>query len=666
MTFLYPSFFWALGVLSIPIIIHLFNFRKTTRVYFSNNRFLKKVKENTTAKRKLKHYLILLSRLLFLFFLVAAFCQPMLPAKEDQVDHHNVVFYLDNSQSMSAPLRDRTRGLDAGISFINRIVETFPPDARYRLVTNDFAPFSNSFKTRAEIQELLSTVRLSPITRTIQEVREKLLRDQETREPEVFWISDFQKSTAGLAAPPSQDSLFQWHLVPIEFEDFSNVFVDTVYLDNPFASSGERNVVRAKVRNDGKEDVEQLNVKLTVNGVQSGAVIIRVPAGGIGEATFDLTTRLNGLNRASISFNDFPVSFDNEFFFSLNYNEKIRIIEIREGSAASPVEKVFGNEQIFNHRSFAKSNFNYSLLNEADLVVVNGLNVMDQSLQSALHDYLNREGVLFIIPGSGMDAGVLRTFLQLPGVERVGSRSMQELDKPDYANPFFENVFEERSTAMIMPKAMPVVGWGADRSAILHLKGGAPFLSRFTRNGTVFLLASPLEAGFTDFFNHALFVPVMYRMAASSKKGEQKLYYTLNQSLLTLRLDSLPGEEQLRLVSEEEIIPSQRKTGQQVVLDLPRHTLKTGFYKVVAAGDTIDLLAFNPDTRESLMEQYGPDVATTFFGGGENVRIFEASDSETFSNEIKERYLGTPLWKYAIMLALLFLVAEVLLIRFMR
>ncbi|HZI25620.1 MAG TPA: BatA domain-containing protein, partial [Chryseolinea sp.] len=63
MSFLYPSFLWALLALAIPIIIHLFNFRKTTQVLFSNNRFLKEVKEATTAKRRLKHYLILFSRL---------------------------------------------------------------------------------------------------------------------------------------------------------------------------------------------------------------------------------------------------------------------------------------------------------------------------------------------------------------------------------------------------------------------------------------------------------------------------------------------------------------------------------------------------------------------------------------------------------------------------
>ena len=77
MTFLYPSFLWALTALSIPIIIHLFNFRRTTKVFFSNTRFLRQIKEVTTAKRKLKHYLILASRLLFLLFLVLAFAQPV-------------------------------------------------------------------------------------------------------------------------------------------------------------------------------------------------------------------------------------------------------------------------------------------------------------------------------------------------------------------------------------------------------------------------------------------------------------------------------------------------------------------------------------------------------------------------------------------------------------
>jgi hypothetical protein len=665
MTFLYPSFLWALGVLAIPVIIHLFNFRKTTRVYFSNNRFLKQVKESTTAKRKLKHYLILASRLLFLLFLVLAFCQPFIPAAEQTVNYRNIVFYLDNSPSMSAPLSDQQRGLDAGIAFVNNIIDVFPADSRYKLITNDFAPYSNSFKSGKEVLDLLTQVRISPLSRTVKEVASHIVRNGPARDQEIFWISDFQKSTFG-KLPLDMDTTSKWHLVPIDFNELSNVFVDTLFLDNPFASSGEKNVLRVKVRNEGTEDANQLSIKLKINGIQTGATAVDVPKGGISEAAFDLTTKLSGLNKATIQFNDFPVSFDNEFFFTLNYKEKIRILEIKNSTTVTPIEKVFGNSQVFTQRSYSIANFNYSLLNESDLVVVNGLNSIDPSLSLALREYLRKDGTLLLIPGKEPDVVSLKNFLQIPTYNRVPQQALQELDRPDFSNPFFQNVFEEKSTGIIMPKAAQLVDWGSDRSAILKFKNDKPFLSRIDQGGKIYLLSSPLDDVFTDFYNHGLFVPVMYRIAASSKKKEQKLYYSLPETFLILRMDSLRSEEQIRLVNQEEIIPSQRRTGNDVFLDLPRFALKTGFYKVVASGDTVDLLAFNSGKEESLMEQYKANEVKSFFGGGDNVTIFNAQNTDTFSEELKERYVGTPLWKYAIIAALMFLAAEVLLIRFMK
>jgi hypothetical protein len=660
MTFLYPSFLWALGALA-----HLFNFRKTTKIYFSNNRFLKQVKESTTAKRKLKHYLILASRLLFLLFLILAFAQPLIPAAEQTVNYRNIVFYLDNSQSMSAPLPDQRRGIEAGVSFVTDIVNVFPPDARYKLITNEFAPFSNSYKSRKEILDLLAQVRLSPVSRTVREITSHIRRGGQIRNQEIFWISDFQKSTVGKPVL-SPDSTQKWHVVPVSFNKLSNVFVDTAYLDNPFASSGEKNVVRVKVRNDGVEDVEQLSVKLMINSIQMGATTIKVPKGGINEAAFDLTTRLSGLNKAVINFNDFPVSFDNEFFFTLNYKEKIKILEIRNSSEPTPVEKVFGNAQVFSCRGYTVSNFNYSLLNESDLVVVNGLNSIDPSLSLALREYIRKDGTLLLIPGKEPDTESIRSFLQIPVYSKVQGGTLQELDKPDFSNPFFQNVFEERSTGIIMPKANPVVDWGTDRSAILKFRNDKPFLSRLEQGGKVYLVSSPLETAYTDFYNHGLFVPVMYRIAASSRKRDQRLYYALPETFIALRMDSLRTEEQVKLVSQEEIIPSQRRAGNDLLLDLPKFALKTGFYNVVAAGDTVDLLAFNAGKAESLMEQYKGDEIKTLFGDAGNVNIFKAENADTFSNEIKERYLGTPLWKYAVLLSLLFMVAEILLIRFMK
>lgn len=666
MTFLYPSFLWALAALSIPVIIHLFNFRKTTQVFFSNNRFLKQVKEVTTSKRRLKHYLILASRLFFVLFLVFAFAQPIIPAKDQLNAGKDIIIYLDNSQSMSAQLSDKTVAMDAALNFSRNIVDLFPPDTRYRILTNDFAPFSNTFKTKTEALDILAQVRTSSVSRSLAEIKNRLEQDGSNRLGEFFWISDFQKSTAG-PIPHEWDSTSRWHLVPVALASAPNIFVDSAYLQNPFAAGGEKNSLTVIVRNDGKEDVDQLNLKLTINGIQAGTATVSIPAGALMETSFDLTTGLLGLNRAVISFNDFPVSFDNEFYLALNFTNKISIVEIKSNAEVTPVERVFGNKQVFNFHSYLMGNFNYSLLDQADLVVTNGIDRIDAALNLSLRNYITQTGTLLLTPGKNPDEQSLQ---QLTGNSLVSvvkeKAQLQDLDRPDFNNPFFENVFEERSVSMAMPKAIQVLRWGPDRSAILRFKNDEPYLSRFDLGGKLYLLASPLNPAFTDFQNHALFVPVMYRIAGSSLKNDTRLYYTLRENFITLKRDSLTGEDPLVLKGAQEIIPPQRIVNEQVFLEIPKFSISQGFYQVVSGPDSVSLIAFNLDKAESMLDQFTGTEVKTQMGNTSNISIFEASSVEAFSNEIKERYLGKPFWKYALMISLFFLLVEVLLIRFLK
>ncbi len=667
MSFLYPPFLWALTALSIPVIIHLFNFRKTKRIYFSSNRFLRNVQEATTAKRKLKHYLILASRLLFLLFLVFAFAQPIIPASEQFSTNRNISIYLDNSLSMSVPVGEKTSALDAGIGYVKRIIDVFPPDTRYRLLTNDFAPFSNSYKTKAEVVDLLTQVRLSPISRSLNEVKERIQNlSRAQTSSEVFWISDFQHSTVGALNPSVYDTTQRWHLVPLKFQNNTNIFIDTAYLENPFVVGGEKNTLHLKMRNDGEKAVEQLLVKLSVNGIQTGTASVNIAAKGLVETSFDLTTGLNGVSRATVSFNDYPVSFDNEFYLALNFSEKIRVLEIKDQNVITPIERVFGNKQVFSFRSFTVNNFNYSLLDEADLVVTNGVNRFDASLSFSLRKFVDEGGALFVIPGPTPDVSSYKNLLRLATLNSVKATPLAELDYPDFKNPFFENVFEERSARLAMPQATKLIDWGTDRSAILKFKNEQPYLSVLNQQGKIYLLAAPLENEFTSLHNSALFVPVMYRMAASGKKSEVKPYYSLNEPFIILRLDSIVGEKPMKLVGEQEIVPSQRKLADQVVMELPRFTMNAGFYKVAHERDTVGLLAFNLNKYESLLGQYTGEAVKELLGNPENISIFEAKSEEAFSNEIKARYLGKPLWKYALIIALFFLLAEILLIRFLK
>ena len=76
--FLYPAFLWALMAISIPVIIHLFNFRRYKKVYFTNVKFLKELQHESKSKSRLKEILILIARCLAIASLVFAFSQPII------------------------------------------------------------------------------------------------------------------------------------------------------------------------------------------------------------------------------------------------------------------------------------------------------------------------------------------------------------------------------------------------------------------------------------------------------------------------------------------------------------------------------------------------------------------------------------------------------------
>src|SRR6202008_351487 len=101
MSFVYPAFLYSLFAILIPIIIHLFNFRKYKTVYFTNVKFLRELKQESQSKSRLKELLILLSRILAISCLVLAFAQPVIVDKNSKVKvgQKAVGIFIDNSFS---------------------------------------------------------------------------------------------------------------------------------------------------------------------------------------------------------------------------------------------------------------------------------------------------------------------------------------------------------------------------------------------------------------------------------------------------------------------------------------------------------------------------------------------------------------------------------------
>ena len=717
MSFVYPQFLWGLLALAIPIIIHLFNFRRTRKIYFSNNQFLKNVKETTTSKLRVKHLLILLARLAFIAFLVLTFAQPYLPGENDEDAGQSgdplVYLYLDNSLSMSSELASGVRGVDQGVSFVDEIAAYYPRNTRYKLLTNGFGNFSRVPKSSDELADLVSNVSLTGVARSVDEVLQKIesdvqvaaLQGDEIDRADVYLISDFQKSTSGEMSALGEDTTLQVNLVPIQSSYTRNLFVDSVYLANPFMMAEQTNELAVVMRNEGSEAVEDLIVRLLINDQQVANASVSVDAFSTGTITFPLNFPLKQQNRCQLVFEDYPVTFDNEFYFTLNLGNKINILEITPDLAGNRlnsttnVAKVYANEGIFNFQSFSINNLDYSLLENTDLLVLNEIEGNNQNasvLLPYIREFLEDEGnMVFILPSSG-DISFLgeitrntALMAQRQPVSDSSGANTVTLANPDLANPFFENMFEGQAGNFDMPFAVPLVAHNMSGNSLLSYKTGDPYLlslrTPYTNSDQIFVFSTPLRQEFTSLYRHAIFVPVMYRLASISKSLDVPLYYPMDESTLTLEtsrlLDSASREAtggqrflyKLRH-NEQELIPLQRVVNGRLLMDIPQNVVEAGFYDLVrteeaanAGNSAIELLSlsFNNTEAESLVEQYTVDDLSQRIEGKSNVSLYEAEDVEDFTALMQSKNDQVALWKYALLLALLSLLIEILLIRFL-
>ena len=133
MQFKHPELLYALFLLLIPIIVHLFQLRKFQKVAFTNVAFLKEATLQTRKSSQIKKWLILLTRLLLLAALVFAFAQPFTSKSNSFKTEKETVIYLDNSFSMQA------KGNQGELlkRAIQDIITNVPEDENISIITND-------------------------------------------------------------------------------------------------------------------------------------------------------------------------------------------------------------------------------------------------------------------------------------------------------------------------------------------------------------------------------------------------------------------------------------------------------------------------------------------------------------------------------------------------
>jgi hypothetical protein len=676
MQFVYPAFLFGLAAMAIPLVIHLFNFRRFKTIYFTNVRFLRQVQEETATKNKLKHLLVLISRMLAVAFLVLAFAQPFIPASDVQDTHTSgaVSIYMDNSFSMEAELNDE-RLLDIAKRKAEEIVEGYTVDDEFQLLTNDMEAKHQRLVSKDEMIRLIAEVQISPVVRPIQDIVERqqdvLNRARNQAKKNIYLLSDFQKN-AGTFVP---DTAWQYQLVPLQQQSQRNVSVDSVWFANPVPLLNQPIQVCFRLRNYSDDDMENVPVNLKLNEQTKALADVSIPAMGMAVDTLTCTVSEPGWYTGELTIKDYPVTFDDVLYFSFLPVDIIPVMVINGAEENPFIKSVFGNNQSFQLVQNASNQIAFSELNKYDLIILNELPSLSGGLADALREQLSRGANVCIIPSMQMEPGSYNNFLQQFNATQFGNsvQKQRAVTTINIAHPVLADVFEKVPVNMAMPKAAK--SWELRTStttmeeAILQFADKQSMLSRSPAlQGYVFISAVPFDRDMTDLPTQAgLFAPLMYKMAISNARKLSPYATIGEEGWIDLPGMQLPGDGVLKVTSTgNEFIPEIQRIGNRVRVNLSEHVQTSGMYTIVPDGTPAtskQILALNYNRKESdmqfadaneLSEQYRQPAVSIISNPDKNLTTLVAQMSK-----------GTPLWKFCVIFVLVFLAAEIILIRLM-
>ncbi len=695
MQFVFPAFLAALAVLAIPVIIHLFYFRRFKKVYFTNVRFLKEVKEETSNRQKLRNLLVLLMRCLAIAAMVLAFAQPFIPLSSGVKKGEKALsVYVDNSFSMNA-LSQNAPLLELAKQRARDIVNAFGVEDRFQILTNDFEGRDQRLVSKEDALNRIEEIRTSPASRDISKVltrQQQCLNTGKQENKIAYVVSDFQTNIADVTA--FRDTLIEVNLVPMRAVQERNVSVDSVWFESPVQILNQPANLLVKLSNRSDEEASEIRLSLRHDGQAKPVGSISIPARASKLDTVSFNILHPGWHEAKLSVTDYPVQFDDDYYLAFYVAERINVLSVNGLQPNKYLDNAFLGAKYFRLDNANAGALDYSKFPDYQLIVLNELPAVSSGLANELKTFAQNGGNVLVFPSQTADLNSYNSLLQNFNAGNLGAfeptpRQAGEINTDEFV---FKDVFLNKSANLRLPatqgnfKIAPARG-----EHILTYRDGSALLAKYGQGeGALYLSAAPLNEQLNDLVrNGETFVPMLFKMAIAGTKGRQIAYTIGKDEVLEAKHRvSASGETiyKLRRQSENEpttnereraittwrdnqqpttnneFIPEQRILGSKVLLTPGTQVRDAGWYRLHLQGDsTLAEFAFNYDRKESNLT-YKTDE-TLAEGLPKNMKVLAENAEANFGQVVDEQERGIVLWRWCVIFALLFLALEVMFLR---
>lgn len=667
MNFGFPQFFWALIALSIPLLIHLFNLRRPKTILFSNTRFLKQLEQEQRSVKRLRHWLILLLRGLALAAIVTAFTLPYQEKEElansdaEQLLH----LYIDNSLSMQ---RDGSEGplLNQAKLISRDFLSGLNEGNRVQVICNDPLPRYQRYYSASEAQDLIEQMDYSPAIRNFESILSKIrdLEKVEGAKHEILFISDFQESLFGEEKIELPDNE-QLNLMALEaVEGKNNVSIDSLSFKAPVFVPGLNQEITVHFKNHGKESLNGLSLEFLINDTLQQAQIIDLEAEQAASIDIEFTPLHQGFFKGEVRVDKGEPDFDNHFYFSFQTLNRQKVYFLSEQTETSLPLKIFQNEY-FELKTSDPRDVDYDFLADSKLLILQSDLALSESLKQQFSDHLNAGKNIWLFPAK--DAKVYQGQLANFGIQALGSWQEDSLMAQEIAlnDPFLARSFEQSSKRPILPYSKLWLSLSEDATqALLSAGNQRPLLSRLShKKGQVFFGLSSLDPRYGNLASHPVMVPLLANAALYSNLPSNN-YLRLGEWSKFQTIQIPYQEEAIKVqTAAGALIPFQEYRNDAYQISLPEANIETGNYPLERNEKVLAYLSVNGDARESELQTI-ENPALQFEPAAHIIEANSESGIKALRNTILQS--KTALWPWFISLALVFLILEMILLKFRK
>ena len=638
MQFYHPEVLYALVLLIVPIIVHLFQLRKFKTEYFTNVKFLKKLSLQTRKSSRVKKWLILTTRLLILSSIIVAFAQPYLPSNIQISKNVETVVYLDNSYSMQA-LGKKGKLLERSVQ---EFLESDFLNKNITLITN-----SEDYKdlTKEDLQNIKYSGNQLDFKTVLIKATNSFTKDTSTLK-KLLVVSDLQQNfKLPKDRNKSEIDMYAYQQTP---ERKENLKIDTAYLSSEALESRVLNLTISNTGNSSQSTPVSLYNKDKLIGKTSANL---EPNSSV-NLSFPISD--SEIPHGKIQIEDNGLLFDNSLYFSLNEIQPIKVCSINQ-EETDFLKRIYTPSE-FDYTSFLATSINYNALNNADVIILNELPDLNEVLATTLSKLASKNKVFIIIPSAENLGANFIDFLNSLGVSGFNNRQEEEklITRIKFQHPLYKGVFDKQVENFEYPKVQINYNLNSGPNTILALQDNQPFLFQKANS---YIFTAPLNSKNSNFIQSPLVVPTFYKMAMSNINIPPLYAYLGKNNKVTVPI-TVGNDEIVKLRSEKiSFIPQQKSFDGKIEIITDELPTTPDNYSVELRDTPQMAISYNVPREESIMIYN--DLRDT-------KDLQQIQDLNEFF--ISEGYVDekNTFWKWFVTFALLFLIIETLLLKYFK